>query len=738
MTNNNNGADCEKSVDDNTKDPSKCGKYAFTKAFAFFFPVFIVVAFLLIVIVKESVAEGVVGAFKGLSTILISATAALLGLSFASYVFMSNSLREKGEKDKKYQTLTEQFRYRCSWDMITIIIFCSISITLCAVTILISLDQGEFAELLVALSMSFSATSIFLMLIFGNNVVDAEENLSKLANEKLLIYMKCISKLNENEESNVVETINHINPNENDACKVDEKINDMIESICQNMYTVERIVLRLIKNEYNVSSNSASSDFVQKLFIKKVKGSSSYEENGEESIKKAKQLAIKYENLIMFRDCIEVHDLYPPKYPKKEKWLEEDKSDFILRLEIGISWLDNKKMCEKINDSTLLPNKAIEKEYSSVYSFILSTCLKDEDLTGNDMRGFDFSKDKLKMDRTLLCGCTLQSSKLDGAELSRASFKGCNLFKTSFKNADCRGANFSLSKIPNFIITPETRLEGAIFNECEMDNTEFINQNLSNTSFEHAKLVGSKIENTKMENANLGGETLLFDAYISGTDLSNSNLSKVNLVSSKIDDCNLSGVDLSGAKLTSSTIRRVIFEKSKITSANITNCRIVKCDFPETQSEDSSFKESTIRDTRFNRSNLNKANFSGAKIYNSDFSDALCTDSLFLQTSEIKEVKFTNALIIRTIFEGCTIAGCDFSGAAMNNSIFTNVKFIECTFDETDLRGSRFTDVIFIGSKELSSEFLKGSSFLGGSTIDTTRGNNFEFVGKKVKFGEAN
>ena len=128
----------------------------------------------------------------------------------------------------------------------------------------------------------------------------------------------------------------------------------------------------------------------------------------------------------------------------------------------------------------------------------------------------------------------------------------------------------------------------------------------------------------------------------------------------RLTDVMVENVDLSGADLDESSFTRVHFRDCRMSAVTLTRCR---------------FADVTVTDCRLDQANL--------------------------RMSEAKSVTF----------EDVDLCECDFYGAVLENT-----RFFDC-----DLSGSAFSkasleEIRFHGSNLLD---LKGSQYLGGSTIET-------------------
>ena len=163
-------------------------------------------------------------------------------------------------------------------------------------------------------------------------------------------------------------------------------------------------------------------------------------------------------------------------------------------------------------------------------------------------------------------GCDLAGADLSGMDLTKADLSGSNLKGANLTDADLSEANFS-----------NADLSKAKIGAASMYNTQFIKTNLWGVNFTEASMPrGCRGDHC---------DITIFAAYFDYADLRNTNFSRVHIVCSsgmmtnsdftgaylietKLQDCDLSGsnftnANLTGIKLAGSTLRDVIFCKTK-------------------------------------------------------------------------------------------------------------------------------------------------------------------------------
>lgn len=117
---------------------------------------------------------------------------------------------------------------------------------------------------------------------------------------------------------------------------------------------------------------------------------------------------------------------------------------------------------------------------------LVLACLGYLDVSGQDLRMFDFSGAKLSM-------ANLSGADLTAANLQDADLRGADLEKAQLERADLRGADLSDASLRSAYVS-SANLAGA---------------NLAGTNLEDAELYDANLEDANLEDANLEGANLI-------------------------------------------------------------------------------------------------------------------------------------------------------------------------------------------------------------------------------------
>jgi uncharacterized protein YjbI with pentapeptide repeats len=159
-----------------------------------------------------------------------------------------------------------------------------------------------------------------------------------------------------------------------------------------------------------------------------------------------------------------------------------------------------------------------------------------------DLVGLNLSN--VVLDGVQLQAASLQKALLDGASFENGVFtmsdlSDSNACGASFVKADCRGVNFSMSRLDS------ANMQYADFSSMPISrsiNPTYWPANFSGANLQHAYLRGANLQGAHLE------KTLLV-----GADLREANLDGATLV-----DANLTGADLRGAKLDKADLRGAV------------------------------------------------------------------------------------------------------------------------------------------------------------------------------------
>ncbi len=150
--------------------------------------------------------------------------------------------------------------------------------------------------------------------------------------------------------------------------------------------------------------------------------------------------------------------------------------------------------------------------------------LRSADLSGLDLRGFDFTD------------ADLRDTDISGTDLRGAVLVDANLERSDLRGSDLRGADLTDAKLK------KANLTGAGLAGADLHHVNIEEANLSG-----ADLSSADLRDTNLRRANLSG------AVLTGADLTDANLENANLEGVALANADLSKVELRNAVLTGAT-----------------------------------------------------------------------------------------------------------------------------------------------------------------------------------------
>lgn len=143
-----------------------------------------------------------------------------------------------------------------------------------------------------------------------------------------------------------------------------------------------------------------------------------------------------------------------------------------------------------------------------------------------------------------------------------------------------------------------------------------------------------------------------------------------NMQNISMQDCNYQRTDfissdLRGGDLSSSSLSNVVFRQCSMIKLNLSNSSLYECAVKQSSAESLDLSNSRIVKTGFYGSELFRLNCGNSVIINSEFS--VDRDNCMWG---LAEAKFTNSIIINTVFRGV-----DYSSEMFEESLFINCRF---------------------------------------------------------------
>ncbi|AGI48014.1 putative low-complexity protein [Thermoplasmatales archaeon BRNA1] len=349
---------------------------------------------------------------------------------------------------------------------------------------------------------------------------------------------------------------------------------------------------------------------------------------------------------------------------------------------VGDDPYDDKEFIEHSDLQLMLP-------YLSILRFELVRKLSGKDLSGVNLRGYDFSGAVMR--NTILADgayidVSFSKSVMDCADASR-----CDLSMADFRYSSSKSAVFDGSKMVRVNLS-HASMEGSSF---------------ANATFRHATMSETRLEGCVMKNAEVLS-SVIEDSDFSGADFRVSNCSDVTATNvrfansifdhSRLADGTYRGCDFTGTNFGSSAVNNMYIEDTILNASRFDNAEIMECIFVNCS---------------FYDSYCSSINFTGSVLMGTDFSEARLSDCDFNKTvicgyrvgNGGKHPSFRHATMTNNTYTDSKIEDAEFTYATLAGSRFSNTRLVNCDFTDCDLTGTSFPDCVFIGAKGLPKGF---------------------------------
>ena len=359
-----------------------------------------------------------------------------------------------------------------------------------------------------------------------------------------------------------------------------------------------------------------------------------------------------------------------------------------------------------------------------------------------------------------MVGVVEKSEEIEIVEDDESSFdattEGHNFNRLTLPSIDFRNRNLNNASFCQIFG------DGANFFGCPLDNSYFLQAELSNTIFQNVSAVEADFERAVLRNANFIG------ANLAGADFRFSDLNGSDFTGANLEDASFLGADLTGTNFTNANLTSANFHNAHLSDTVFLNAIVEYCKLPkglhnydftdidftndryrrhwESDLSNANFTRANLRDlnlnARFTSANFVNADLSGANLESMNLSGANFTGANLafanLTNANFYEAKFVNAHCYQTTFSidhtsfgenhrpdftGANLVNSDFSGsyhlsAIMTNANLCNANFRETTISDTDFSGAELTGANF-SSTELKNVTISISQLSAAELYST-------------------
>lgn len=319
-------------------------------------------------------------------------------------------------------------------------------------------------------------------------------------------------------------------------------------------------------------------------------------------------------------------------------------------------------------------------------------------------------------------GMNLSGAELfAGGNLERANFSDSNLQNVDLTGSDCMRADFSNALINrvHFVKEGGQAMPGVRISEgTEMAKTNFYSSNMESSRIEYGEHAEySKVDTESgafvyysMEEGNFDN-AVLSNSSFRNVDFIYSSFEGAQMYYTNLDHCRASLAVFRMAMLSNSLLQYSDFTKANFTSAIMVSTMLLYCNFEEARMHRANLANSSIINGIWNKVLATGATLKGSGIYPTaqypEDNDSRGEVVDFTQMV-LKDVDFTECKIHYTDMSESQINGCIFTLSTGQNNYFTNVDMRDCLFNGTIWKISIFDYAQFDGSTFKNTEFSDG------------------------------
>ena len=254
--------------------------------------------------------------------------------------------------------------------------------------------------------------------------------------------------------------------------------------------------------------------------------------------------------------------------------------------------------------------------------------------------------------------------------------------------------------------------DGANFFGCPLDNSYFLQAQLSNTIFQNVSAVLADFDRAVLRNANFIG------ANLAGADFQFSDLNGSDFTGANLEDASFLGADLTGTNFTNANLTSANFHNAHLSDTVFLNAIVEDCKLPKGLHNydftDINFTEDQyVRHLSIDFPNVDftRANLQGLNLQDKNFSGADFTEA------DLSGANLRDADLSYANFTGANLSGADLSDATTDGVSFANTnchQTIFCFDDREAHEPADFTGAYLFNS-DFSNSHLRQTDFSGAN-----------------------
>lgn len=332
---------------------------------------------------------------------------------------------------------------------------------------------------------------------------------------------------------------------------------------------------------------------------------------------------------------------------------------------------------------------------------------EDSQMEGVGLSTCEFNE--CRFNNSEFIGCVLNSSEFYSCKLNRTNFSHSKMHNViwdkteidfcDFHNADIKNwqwrRSYPILKQCNFagslwsqMTIRKGNLSDCDFSEADLSKTGFDHTNLEAAIFQQCNLAETQIHHCKMAKSTLE-KALLFAADISDSDLSMASLFEVSAVKLIMKNCILTDSNCADADFSGGDFFKTNFYAARLYDCSLSRAKLQSCkcnylladhlQFTFTECKDCSFQysalsESNLTKSKFDSCSFNKSDLTGLNAAQTEFCNC------YLVNVDFSGTRFIETIFQTTLAKAAIIKNCNFSDCNFENVIFDHIFFEDCVF----------------------------------------------------------
>ncbi len=183
----------------------------------------------------------------------------------------------------------------------------------------------------------------------------------------------------------------------------------------------------------------------------------------------------------------------------------------------------------------------------------------------------------------------------------------------------------------------------------------------------------------------------LVDADLDGVTLDRLDLQNADCTGARLEAANMTSVDLRRGRFVRSLWNRVRAQGCDFTGVDMSDAEILRCRIGPLQMSRGQFCGAKLQATQFCDTELHSADFSNAVLIRTSFEGYTSTASLSrvqFRAAALVQVVLAGVNLYEATFRDALLVGCDLRGASLCGADLRGARLVDCMTDGVDLDGA--------------------------------------------------